>query len=352
MTTHILGMSAAAALLAACTSHAPVEALGRGSEPIIGGKIDDNDPAVVLLISYPQDESTFYTCTASVIAPTLLLTAAHCVDAPSHPGYSFGAFLGPDASAFATVAALKPQLVAAKSAIAHPQYDANASNYPADIGVVILSSSVQATPLPIELAALDAGIAGEPSRIVGYGETKYQQYNARKYEAATTVVGLDPDGHTVVVGDAAHHTCIGDSGGPALVMMGGHETIIGVDSFTPSVGCVEPSHFQRVDTYQAFVNTYLEPGTGGSGGGTVMTTSSSVASSASAGVGAGGGEGTGGAAMGAPATPVADSGGGCTASPSAPKAESLWLLALVSSSTLFAGAARRVGRAAALSRRA
>src|SRR5262249_48905433 len=70
---------------------------------------------------------------------------------------------------------------------------------------------------------------------------------------------------TVVVGDSAHRSCVGDSGGPALVKTGGAETVIGVDSYTDTTGCLEPAHYQRTDVYTDFIDVYA-PAPEGSGG--------------------------------------------------------------------------------------
>ena len=37
--------------------------------PIVGGTRDTGDPAVVLLVEYPDDHSTFWSCTASIVSP-------------------------------------------------------------------------------------------------------------------------------------------------------------------------------------------------------------------------------------------------------------------------------------------
>jgi hypothetical protein len=244
------------ASLAGCASSVP-DAPSQVSRGIIGGAADSGDPAIVLLISYPTDQSTFFTCTAELVSPSVLLTAAHCVDATNHPGYVFGVFLGSDASAYATASALAPQLVAVKEVHAHPSYDPQAP-FTADIGVVVLDTAQSLAPLPFQRAPLTSAIVGQPARLVGYGQTQYQQFNDSKYAAATTVQSLGQD-DTVTVGDALHHSCVGDSGGPALAMMNGVETIIGVDSYTDVAGCTAPSHYRRVDLYQSFIDPYLPP---------------------------------------------------------------------------------------------
>jgi secreted trypsin-like serine protease len=243
------------ASLAACAP--PEGAPAHVTRAIIGGTSDSGDPAVVLLISYPPDESTFYTCTASFISPSLLVTAAHCVDATNHPSYVFGVFLGSDALAYPTAASLAPVLVPVKEVHANPAYNPQ-SPFTADIGVVVLSAPQSIAPLPFQQTPLASGIVGQAARLVGYGQTVYGQFNDAKYSAATTVASLGGD-DTVSVGDASHHSCVGDSGGPALVMMGGVETIIGVDSYTDVAGCTEPSHYRRVDEYVSFLQLYLPP---------------------------------------------------------------------------------------------
>jgi hypothetical protein len=241
-------------LLAACSSP---EATGEAAQAIIGGTVDQGDPAVLLLVSIPADQASFETCTASLIAPSVLLTAAHCLDPATHAGYSFGVFTGADASAFPTAAALAPQLLAVKSVVVHPDYDP-APPFHADLGVVLLEKPLDLTPLPIGRSALDATIVGKEARIVGYGQTKYGELNLVKHQATTVVADLGND-DTIVVGDGTRRSCVGDSGGPALVAQEGVEQIVGVDSYTEIKGCLEPASYRRTEAYTSFLDTYAPP---------------------------------------------------------------------------------------------
>jgi uncharacterized membrane protein YgcG len=318
-----LGLAALALGLAACEEPGAGEARGA----IIGGEDDPGDPAVVMLASYPPDHTTLDTCTASVIAPNVLLTAAHCVDPNKHPSYLYGVFTGADASAYTTANTLIPHLASVKEVHMHPDYVATAP-FHADVGVVITDQPIGVDPLPIQRDPLDKSVVGQPARIVGYGQIKYQDYNAVRHQAATTVATLD-SGDTITVGDLDHRSCVGDSGGPALVKVGGEERIVGVDSYTDLAGCLDPAHYRRPDLYTAFLDTYAPPpaqGTGGSGG-------------------SGGGESSGGAGAGG----SSPKGGGChVAAPGAGDREAggaAWALlfgALVS--IAGAGSRRRVGR--------
>ncbi|MFO0617619.1 MAG: S1 family peptidase [Polyangiaceae bacterium] len=250
----------------------------RAASPIIGGA-PSNDAAVVLLVSYPKDQSVLDTCTAAVIAPSVLVTAAHCVDPMTHPDHVFGVFAGPDATAFATPQTIAPKLVSITKATLHPDYDRKAP-FHADIAVVELASPLAVPPLPFARAPLDASIVGAEARIVGYGETHYDTPNYAQQSATTTIAKVDPD-DTLTVGDGAHRSCVGDSGGPALVSLGGVETIVGIDSYADLAGCLEPAHYRRVDVYADFLAPFAPvSGEGGSGGATSSSSSSAGGSAA------------------------------------------------------------------------
>jgi hypothetical protein len=278
-------------LLLACVSPTPdpgVEPVDEVGSPIIGGKADPGDPAVMLLVSYPADESTLDTCTAALISPTVLITAAHCVDAATHPGHIFGVFAGPDASAYGTVTALKPKLLAVASVHIPISYNP-APPFRADLGVVVLAQPVDVAPLPINRAVLKPELVGTPARIVGYGQVTPGKYNVKKNEATTVVQSIGPE-DTVIVGDSMRRSCIGDSGGPALVMIDGVETILGVDSYTETSGCLEPANYRRTDVFTTFLDMYAPPpappsdgGMGGAGGGAAGAGGSVAATTSSGG---------------------------------------------------------------------
>lgn len=274
--------------LAACSAPEPT---GEASSPIVGGSDDGGDPAIVMLVSIPPDGMTFDTCTASLIAPDVLLTAAHCVDPSTHPGATFGVFTGPDASAFSTAQKLAPELVKVKSVHVHPDYDPSPP-FTADLGVAVLDAPLDLTPLPIARSAPNPSITGTPARIVGYGQTVYNELNLQKHQADTVVASIGAD-DTLVVGDVKHKSCVGDSGGPALVVMDGVETILGVDSYAETKGCLEPAHYRRTDLYTSFIDPYAPPppvADAGAGGG----------SATSAGTGGGAPAESGGCAMAKP----------------------------------------------------
>lgn len=245
-------------LITAC---AAPPSTSEADQPIIGGSLAPDDDAVVWLLSYPADRSTLYSCTATVIAPDVLLTAAHCVDAPNHPGFLFGAYLGADASAYPTLALLEPHLVPVSAVFAHPDYVTTAP-FHADLGVAILADDLTIAPLPLRRDPIDVGMVGDEARIVGYGQATVGVASSTRRQAVTELAGIDT-GDTIKVGDATRHTCLGDSGGPALLDDGDGEEVIGVDSYADNGNCDMPAHFRRVDQYLPFLDEhtgYVAPG--------------------------------------------------------------------------------------------
>lgn len=238
-----------AVVVAGCVTEPEVAGVSVDEQAIIGGTRSIGVTATVMLAGYPPDRSLLHTCTAVVVSPTVLLTAAHCIDAPNHPNYRFGVFTGDDATPYPNLAALEPQLKPVATVHPHPQYSTQVPFF-ADIGVVVMAAPLPNAPIPMQREPLTASVIGKPAQIVGYGQTVYDQYNSARHEAMTTVAALDTD--TITVGDSQRRACLGDSGGPAIV----DGKVVGIDSYGP-VGCGGPAHYRRVDYFLPFIEPYM-----------------------------------------------------------------------------------------------
>ena len=98
---------------------------------------------------------------------------------------------------------------------------------------------------------VDDKLHGHPQRAAG---REMGQLDLIELPRGPHHVGTDD---TVRVGDPQHVTCLGDSGGPALIMEGGAEIVIGVDSYADNGSCNLPAHFRRTDLYTGFLDPYL-----------------------------------------------------------------------------------------------
>ena len=184
------------------------------STPIMGGDptaTGEFDEVVAITIG---DEL----CTGTVVAPRLVLTAAHCLvdttDATRvfvHYGKDvFGGRI--EASSWGT----------------HPDYCHECRNDIFDYGYVLLPANFSVPggfPAPItdQDEWDDYMTAGTPLTLVGYGgdhETEDMVYNAgRKRSVDTTLRKLTPKGTEFTAGGSGEDTCPGDSGGPAFVVL-------------------------------------------------------------------------------------------------------------------------------------
>lgn len=232
---------------AACRELRPV----RETRAIIGGDLAPHETSVVLLVSYPPDQGSLFLCTATVVNPTQLITAAHCVDTPNHPDHTYGVFLG-DHSADVVLT----ELLSVKQ-IDYPSTYVQATSF-ADIALVTLDAPLALAPVPLVLTTPQPSLVGTPARLVGYGRDDYNDSSSAgpKRFVDTTVASIEDQ--FLVIGDVARHTCIGDSGGPGLSLDFSPPRLLGVNSNGP-FGCTGASSFTRLDRHATWLADHLVP---------------------------------------------------------------------------------------------
>lgn len=238
----------------AVTDQAPVETAQDRSE-IIGGVNDTGDPAIVAVYGIKDGATSGVLCTGTVISPTVVLTAAHCVHPdPAGEGNTYYVLTANDLT---DKAHPSPKL-AVKETHYDPAFDPKAVWNGHDIAVVILDAPTTITPIPWNNAALADSLKGQPTRLVGYGLNDSFGQKGAGIKRQTTVKLNNFDPLFVKTGGLIpwKGICSGDSGGPILMKIGGVEKVVGVNSFG-IIFCLSESSSTRVDIYKDFVQKYL-----------------------------------------------------------------------------------------------
>lgn len=229
---------------------------------VTNGELDGEDhPAVVLLLMEVNGQPAFR-CSATLLSPTILLTAGHCTGEPGEfsgmrvftesdvqngdNNYPFGG----------------PNSVEAVAWESHPDYTSE-SFFLHDVGVVTLAEPgviLAAYPTLPEIDQLDSlarrrGLQDKSFTAVGYGlqmiNPVFIQSDRIRMVSSPNLIQINTPGLT---GDFSlllsnNHrtggTCFGDSGGPNF--LGDSNVIAGVTSFGLNGNCAGTGGVFRMD---------------------------------------------------------------------------------------------------------
>jgi Trypsin len=254
-----------------------------GAQAITFGQPDGDEHPNVGTLLFVQDGQGFFSCTGTLLSPTVMLTAGHCVEgngvenSVTYVRFTEHALEGIE-NYPSTQAWLNAEWIVAADVIPHPQYDDFAA-FPStfDVGLVILSEpvllpvyGVLPTEGLLEQVKAQKGNKNNWWTAVGYGaqgvinpfaSDDYSRYQtiARLIELKSTNTGPGSSAKfTNNPGGGKGGTCFGDSGGPIFYQ---DTPIIGAVVSFGITPCIGVDYQFRIDTDTAL--DFIETATSG-----------------------------------------------------------------------------------------
>jgi hypothetical protein len=200
---------------------------------IVGGVEDTHHEAVVALVALPLACGALpaAVCTGTVIAPRVVLTAAHCLPLLSLGGSEVVIGRKVDASAARHIKIVQT--------LPHPEWVAPSH----DVALVEIGEDAGIAPALATDTNDAASLSGNLVTLVGYGRDEHGRTGTRRFGTARV---LEMNSQHFRVEPEPALSCVGDSGGPALAVVAGVERVVGVASYgDPS--CAAVATYARLD---------------------------------------------------------------------------------------------------------
>lgn len=226
---------------------AEVQGLAGNTAAIVAGTPITGESAVVAVVrrrlSCGETPSTVL-CSGTLVAPRVVLTAAHCV-LDEAPRGSLEVFFGDELGADGAYVVVLRQTV-------HPDFDDETSRD--DLALLLLAADAPVESLPLPTVSVDDLPMGSPLRAVGFGQTgRTVRDSGTKREGILTLSEVRGGAFDATANPSM--TCVGDSGGPVFADIDGVAQLVGVTS-RGDFSCMDFALNMRVDVA---VDTFIAP---------------------------------------------------------------------------------------------
>jgi secreted trypsin-like serine protease len=268
------GQAAGSAALAGPATAVDTPSGHVGPRIIGGSQAEAGDwPSIVALLTKSEDNA-FYAqfCGGTLIAPRVVLTAAHCVVRSA--GVISADSMDVTVGALDLQATTPEQRIAVSEITVHPLY--RSSSHDDDVALLTLAQASTATPMPmISVGQAGTLTAGDPLDVAGWGnrDANGADFPPNLYAVSvplvanadcTTAYGSTFDAVKMLCagvippGAGGVDSCQGDSGGPLTRDFTGTRTLVGIVSFGFGCGLADyPGVYARVSTYTSFIGGVL-----------------------------------------------------------------------------------------------
>jgi secreted trypsin-like serine protease len=239
------------------------EAADPGSLEIFGGAVptEIQHDAVVAISTFKKPQKNVF-CSGTLIAPDVVLTAAHCLDEAAG-GAAFNVVEPTDIKiGFGDSTQAGLTFLKVDATEINPGYDRKKLGVD-DLGLVRLKVDAEALlgilsvpALPLAEALVDPADVGATIDFGGFGTNNVGVPFGTKLQVLGTIDSIAPT--TIEYSQVAGGPCSGDSGGPAFLDRGGTMYVAGVTSWG-SISCQGAAAFgdsMRPDAYEAWIQAF------------------------------------------------------------------------------------------------
>ncbi len=240
-----VGLVLGLAVGCATVSDSPEKATFRNAKGIIGGSAFTGLPAVGVMTSDGHAH-----CTATVIGPRKVLTAAHCVYKVDPASIKFNI-----ASSVSPKTNVIQKTIDIARAIPHPNY---AGDYHAnDVALLILAEDAGVQPMGL-VSSVDQTLVGKELFFVGFGMVDANNQDDLGEKRSVWMKVSQVDATTFSYAETNKSACHGDSGGPAFVRDASGNYLIAGTTSGPSdlaqADCDGNGFQTRVDAFRDFID--------------------------------------------------------------------------------------------------